>query len=102
MRSDLVYSWACLRIVWEETQNELLKMSTHRLTVDLLEVEVDLARDQQVIEVLFLSSLFEGENSLHDDKQDDSKWEQINHGSLINFSFLYLRSHVSHGAAVAL
>ena len=48
-------------------------MSTHRLTVDLLEVEVDLARDQQVIEVLFLSSLFEGENSLYDDKQDDSK-----------------------------
>jgi hypothetical protein len=50
-------------------------MRTHRLTVDFLEVEVELARDQQVIEVFFLPSFFEGENSLHDDKQDDSKRE---------------------------
>ncbi len=65
MRSDLVDGWARLRILWEECQNELLKLGTHCLTVDLLEVEVDLACDQQVIEVLFFPSFFEGENSLH-------------------------------------
>lgn len=75
MSPDLVDCWTRLWVVWEEIDDEVLKCSTHCISVDFLEVEFVLASEDQVIEVLFLPSFFEGENSLHYDEQDNCKWE---------------------------
>lgn len=54
----------------------------------------------QVVEVLFGSCLFEGEDSLHNDEQDDCEGEHIDLGTVVLSSFLDLRSHVGHGTSV--
>jgi hypothetical protein len=72
------------------------------LTVHLLEVGVDLSRQQQVVEVLLLAGFLEGENALDNDEEDDSDREEVDLGAFVDFSFLNLGSHVRHGATVRL
>lgn len=99
--SDLVQRRALVGIVREQGQNQVLKLGTHVLAVDFLEVKVGLAGTEQVVEVLFSASLLEREDALDYDEKNDSEREQIDLGPFVDLSFFYLWSHVSHGSAVA-
>lgn len=72
------------------------------MTIDFCEVSVDLAGEQQVVEVLFLASFLKRENALHDYEQDYAHREQIDLSAFISFAFFNLRCHVSHGTSVRL
>lgn len=72
------------------------------MTIDFSEVGIDLTSEQQVVEILFLASLLERENALHDYEQDYTHREQIDLGAFISFAFFNLRCHVSHCTSVRL
>jgi hypothetical protein len=61
-----------------------------------------LTGQKEVVELLFLESFLEGEDSLYDDKYDDSHAEQVNLGSIVCFSFFNFRGHIRHCASVGL
>jgi len=68
----LVDLGAKVAVVTEELKDEVLEFSTKTSAVDLLEVSVVLALEEQVIEVFLLAGLLEGEDALHDNKEDDT------------------------------
>lgn len=70
------------------------------MPVDFGEVGVDLAGEQQIVEVFFFAGFLEGEDALHNDEQDYAHREQINLSSFVGLSFFNLWSHVSHRATV--
>jgi len=72
MSSDLVDLGAKVAVVTEELKDEVLEFSTKTSAVDLLEVSVVLALEEQVIEVFLLAGLLEGEDALHDNEEDDT------------------------------
>lgn len=72
------------------------------MTIYFCEVSIDLASEQQVVEILFLASLLERENALDDYKQDYAHGEQIDLGAFIGFSFFNLRGHISHSTSIRL
>ena len=100
--AQLVDGGPFICVVAEEREDEVLKFSREAFAVDLLEVVVVLATHDQVVEVLFSARLLEGEDALHDDKQDHAHREQVDLGALVGLALLDLRGHVGHGAAVRL
>ena len=59
-----------------ELQNryhEILELRRQILAVDLLPVELELSGDQQIEEVLGLAGLFEGENTVHNNEENNSE-----------------------------
>ena len=102
MRSNLVYCGSEGRIVRKESDNEVLKILGEFLPIHFLEVDVCLALDEQIVEVFLSARFFEGENTLDQDKYDDTKGEQINLGALVVLALLDFWCHVGHCATVAL
>lgn len=86
----------------EESQDELLEVLGEVGWVRFCEVKFVLSWQNEVVEVLIGPCLFERENSLHDDEEDDAKRKQINLRSTVLFAFFDLRGHVGEGAAIAL
>lgn len=68
VRPNLVHARALLGVVAEQGQNEVLELRGQVLTIDFLEVELRLASHEQVVEVLLLARLFEGEYSVDNNK----------------------------------
>ena len=83
-------------------QDEVLEVLAETGAVDLLEVGVGLALEDQVVEVFLLAGLLEWEDALDDDEEDDSDAEHVHIGALVLLSLLDFRCHVGHGAAVRL
>ena len=102
MRPNLVHARALLGVVAEQSQNEVLELRGQVLPVDFLEVEVGLPGHEQVVEVLFLARLFEGEYSVDNNKKDNSEREQVHLRTFVLLALLYLGSHIRHCTAVAL
>lgn len=100
--SDLADGWALGGVVGEQGQNEVLELVGEAGSVGLLEVEVDLASAEQVVEVFLGSSLLEGEDTLHDDEQNHGEGEHVDLSAVVLLSFLDFWCHVGEGAAVAL
>ena len=61
---------------------------------------VNLALEDQIVEILILLGFFEGEDALHDDEQDDTSGKHVDSSAVILLSFLDLWSHVGHRASV--
>ncbi len=102
MSSDLLNGWALVTLISEELEDEVLEVVTETSAIDFLEVKISFAFEEQVVEVFLLASLLEGEDSLHNDKEDDSNAEHVNVGSFVLLALFDLRGHVGHGAAVGL
>jgi hypothetical protein len=66
----LVKGRSIFAIKLEQAHNEILKVLRKIVAVNFLPVKIRLSGVQQVVEVLFGASFFEGENSLHNDKAD--------------------------------
>lgn len=73
--SDVVEAWTFVSVVLEEAEDETLEFLGQTSTVDFREVGINLASEEQVVEELFLASLFEGEDALHHDEEDNSHRE---------------------------
>lgn len=72
------------------------------MPIDFGEVGIDLASEEEVVEVFFLSGFLEGEDSLDNNEQDYAHREQIDLSAFVGLSFFNLGSHVSHRATVRL
>ena len=57
---------------------------------------------EQVVEVLLFTGLFEWENTLDDNEDDNSDGEKINLSAVIGFALLDFGSHIGHCASVTL
>ena len=98
--SDLLEGHATLGVVREEAKDEVLEVLAKTSAVDLLEVGIDLALAEEVVEVLFLAGLLEREDALNDDEEDDSDGEHVDLLALVLLVLLDFGCHVGHGAAV--
>lgn len=100
MVSELLAGHSVVTIEGEEVEDEVLELFAEAGAVNLLEVGVSLSLEEQVVEVFFLACLFEGEDALDDDEENDSDGEHVDVGSLVLLAEFDLGGHVSHGAAV--
>lgn len=98
--SELLARSSVVTVEGEEVEDEVLELLREAGAVNLLEVGIGLALEKQVVEVLFLAGLLEGEDALDDDEEDDSDGEHVNIGSLVLLAQLDLGSHVGHGTTV--
>jgi len=57
---------------------------------------------EQVVKVLFLTSLLERENAVHNDEENDCEGEHVDLSTVVSFALLDFWCHVGQGAAVAL
>lgn len=89
-------------VVREELEDHVLELGGEAGAVDLLEVGLDLAGQEQVVEVLLLACFLEGEDALDDDEDDDADGEEVDLGAVVGLALLDLGCHVGHRAAVAL
>merc|ERR1719473_957860 len=67
---ELLQGWSLVTVIAEESQDEVLEVGGEASAVDLLEVGVVLALEEEVVEVLLLSGLLEWEDALDDDEED--------------------------------
>lgn len=72
------------------------------LALHFAEVEVVLASQKQVVEVLGGAGLLEGENAMHNDKKYNAEGEHVDLLALVGLALLDLGSHVCEGASEAL
>jgi len=100
--SDLADAGALGTVVAEESEDQVLELSREAGGVRLLEVQISLTGGQQVVEVLLSAGLFEGEDALDDDEQNDAEGEEVDLLTIVGLAFLDLGGHVGEGAAVAL
>ena len=100
VRPDFLDTRPLVPVVGEEAQDEVFEWLAEVITVNFREVGVKTAIEDETVEVLLLARLLEGEDTLDDDKEDDSEGEQVNLSALVALAFLYLGRHVSHRAAV--
>jgi len=99
---ELRDSVSVFAIVSEQLENHVLEVFGEAGSVDFLEVGFYLTGQKEVVEVLLLAGLLEGENSLYDNKYDNSHAEKVNLGAVVSLAFLDFGGHVSHGASVGL
>lgn len=102
MRSQLLNCRSLVSIEGEQGQDKVFELGGEVASVDFGEVVVSSALQEQVVEVLFLAGLFEGENSLHDNEEDNPDGEHVNLGALILTAFFNFGCHVGHRSAVGL
>jgi hypothetical protein len=72
---ELVDCVAVTSIVAKELENHVLEVSREASAIDLLEVGFNLTGQEQVVEILFLAGLFEWEDALYDNEDDDTDGE---------------------------
>ena len=89
-------------VVAEQLEDHVLEVIWEAVSIYLLEVSVNLASKEKVVEVLLFAGFLEGEDALYDNEDDHANAEQVYLGSIVGFSLLDLGSHVSHGASVRL
>ena len=75
MGSYLLNSGAFLGVVGEKGEDKIFELSAEILAANFGKVSVILTSDEQVVEVLLCTRLFERENSLHDNEEDNSEGE---------------------------
>jgi hypothetical protein len=68
VRTNLINRRTKLGIIVKECENEVLKLFRESLSIHFVEVEFSLTCDNQVVEILFSASLFEGEDAMYDDE----------------------------------
>lgn len=73
--SDLLKSGSFVAVELEESENKVLEFSRQASAVNLLEVKVGLASQEEVVEVLVAAGFFEGEDALNDNEKDNSHGE---------------------------
>ena len=89
MVSELLAGHSVVTIEGEEVEDEVLELFAEAGAVNLLEVGVSLSLEEQVVEVFFLACLFEGEDALDDDEENDTATEvQTNFESSQNFAMI--------------
>lgn len=93
---------AVLAVIAEQLQDHVFEVGGQASTVHFFKVGFDLTGQEKVVEVLLLAGFLEGENALYDNEDNDSHAEEVNLRAVIRFSFLDLRSHVSHRSSVGL
>jgi hypothetical protein len=99
---ELLDSVSVFAFVAEQLEDHVLEVCWETSSIHFFEVGFDLTGQKEVVEVLFLASFLEGEDTLHDDKYDDSHAEQVNLSSIVCFSFFNFRGHIRHCASVRL
>ena len=98
----LLDGWSLGSVIAEKSEDQVLEIFTKSGSVNLLEVGIVASLEEEVVEVLFLAGLFEGEDSLNDDENDYSNGEHVNFSSFVFLILLDFWCHVSHGSSVAL
>ena len=102
MCSDFSDSWSLLSIITEHFDDEVLELIGQVLSTGLLPVSLEVVIEDEAIEVLVFLGLLEGENTLHDNEEDDCSGEQVDLNTIIVFVFLDFWSHVGHGTSIGL
>lgn len=97
---ELINSWPLTSIVAEHFQDEVLEFGGEVLASDLLPVGLELVVQNEIVEVLILLGLLEGEDTLDDDEKDDTSREDIDLSAIVLLSLLDFWSHVGHGSPV--
>jgi len=69
---ELLDGVAVTSVVAEKLKDHVLEVCGETGAIDLLEVGVNLASEQQVVKVLFFASLLEREDALNDNEDDNT------------------------------
>lgn len=72
MSFELINCWSFVAIIVEHLKDEVLKFRGKRLSSNLLPVLLKLVVKDQIVKVLVFLSLFEWEDTLDDDEEDDT------------------------------
>jgi len=102
MGLELSNGWSLVSVIMEHFEDEIFEISGKRLSSNLFPVLLELVVENEVVEVLILLSLFEWEDTLDNDEEDDTGRKYVYLSSIILFSFFDFWSHVGHGSSVGL
>jgi len=72
VRLKLLNGVAVASVVAEKLKDHVLEVCGETSSIDLLEVGVNLASEQQVVKVLFFASFLEREDALNDNEDDNT------------------------------
>jgi len=72
---ELLHGVAVLAVVREELEDHILEVVGQPGAIDLLEVGLNLTGQEQVVEVFFFAGLFEWEDALYDNEDNDADGE---------------------------
>ena len=61
---------------------------------------INAAIQEQIVKVFLSAGLLEWEDALHDNKEDDTKGEQVNLRPLVLLALLDLRRHIRHCSSI--
>jgi len=70
--SDLLKGWSLLAVIAEDAQDQVLELRGKTFSANFLPVVLSFALAEEVVEVLVFLGLFEREDSLDDDEQDNT------------------------------
>lgn len=101
MIADFFQCRALFAFLTDHLDEEIFELSGQLGAANLLPVCVQLTVLDQGVEVVVVLGLLEWEDSLHHREQNDCGREDVDLHSVVNLILLDLRSHVGHGAAVA-
>lgn len=73
MLADLLDGKTLVAVVGEHLDNEVLELRREALRTSFLPVSVELAVQNEVVEVFVFLGLLEGENALNNNKQNDRR-----------------------------
>lgn len=101
MSSDLADRGSFSSIVIEKCEDKVFELQRQVCGVRLLEIEVGLFGANEVVEVLFLSSLFKRKDALHDDEENHTEGKHVSLDAVVCLALFDLRCHVGEGTAIA-
>lgn len=99
---DLLDSWSLGWVIAEHFEDQIFEFVGEALAADLVPVLLELALEDQVVEVLVFLGLLEWEDALHDNEEDHTGGEHIDLLSVISFALLNFGSHVGHSTSVGI
>ena len=99
---NLLDSWSLGWVIAEHLEDQIFEFLGEALAADLVPVLLELALEDQVVEVLVLLGFLEWEDTLHDNEEDDAGGEHIDLLSVVGLALLDFWSHVGHGASVGI
>lgn len=97
---DLVDGWSLGWVIAEHFEDQIFELVGEALAADLVPVLVELALEDQVVEILVFLGLLEWEDTLDDDEKDDTGGEHVDLLSVVGLAFLDFWSHVGHSTSV--
>ena len=99
---DLVDGWSLGWVVAEHFEDQIFEFVGEALAADLVPVLLELALEDQVVEILVFLGLLEWEDTLDDNEEDDAGGEHVDLLSVVSFALLDFWSHVGHGSSVGI